>query len=77
MIFYKSLQCLLQDNKDFTIIFPNSELKTNMQCAISQSRFHLLNRLQLNLTIKDDIVYFTGWINPCVTLNSFCIDQNF
>lgn len=35
----------------------------------------MLKRLQLNLSTKDDVIYITRWINACIILHFFYIDQ--
>lgn len=35
----------------------------------------MLKKLQLNFSRKEDVIYVIGWINTCIILHSFYMDQ--
>ena len=75
MIPYKRPHSLLQDNKDFNYHLSKIRIKSEHAIGYLKGRFQLLKKLRLNITTKNDVVYLTGWINACIILHSFCMDQ--
>lgn len=75
MIFYKRPASLKKENKEFNYNLSRIQIKSEHAIGYLKQQFQLLKKLCLNIHSKDDIVYVTGWINACIILQCFCIDQ--
>lgn len=62
-------------NKTFNYHLSKIRIKSEHAIGYLKGQFELLKRLRLNIFTKEDIVYVTDWINACMILQCFCIDQ--
>lgn len=75
LIPYKHPGSLLKENKDFNYHLSKIRIKSEHAIGYLKGRFQSLKKLRVNIHTKKDIVYATGWINACIILHSFCMDQ--
>lgn len=75
MISYKRPASQQPGNRDFNYHLLKIKIKSEHAIGYLKRQFQSLKKLRLNILTKKDVVYVTGWINACIILQCFCIDQ--
>ena len=75
MIPYKSPATSLKPNHTFNFHFSQICIRSEYTIGYLKGRFQCLKEPCLQVLNEQDLAYVTLWINTCIILHAFCLDQ--
>lgn len=72
---YKQPANNLRENRTFNFHLSTIRIRCEHTIGYLKGRFQSLKELRVRIRNAKDLAYATAWINTCIILHAFCIDQ--